>query len=390
MRIGIVTSHPVPYHVPVYRGLARQPDVDLEVLFSHDHGVKPTFDRGFGREVMFDVPLLDGYRYRFPRNYARTPGFTFTGQINPEIPLAVARGDYDAVIVHGYQTLTSVATLLAPRVPRRTRILMRSETTLLNVRPLATRAAKQLLMRMLFQGVDHFLAIGTCSRKYYEAYGVDSSKITVAPYTVDNSFFEERSANARRDPSAARARLGLPTDRTVYLYCSKVAPHKRPLDVLHAFDIAQKTAPCALAYVGVGSATAELEEHVHRLGLTKDVFLLGFRNQSELPEIYGACDVFVQASEFEPWGMVVNEAMASGMAVCLSDAVGSGYDLVRGNGATFPVGDVNRLAELFVEWALNPTKITEMKRASLARIREWGVEQSVAGVIAGVRKALAS
>src|SRR6185295_6907495 len=136
---------PVPFHVPFYRGLARRPDVDLEVLFSHNHGVEPTFDRGFGREVKFDVPLLEGYRHRFPRNYAPTPGFTFGGQVNPSIPLAVARGEYDAIVVHGYRTFTFLTTLLAPRIRGKTRVLIRSESTLLNTRPLMTRAIKEFL-----------------------------------------------------------------------------------------------------------------------------------------------------------------------------------------------------------------------------------------------------
>jgi glycosyltransferase involved in cell wall biosynthesis len=88
--------------------------------------------------------------------------------------------------------------------------------------------------------------------------------------------------------------------------------------------------------------------------------------------------------------MVVNEAMACGAAVCLSDAVGSGYDLVRGNGATFPVGDIERLAALFVTWARDPKLLSEMKAASRRRISEWSVAQTAEGVLAGVESALAA
>lgn len=390
MRIAILTSHPVPYHVPLYRGLAAHPDVELEVFYSHNHGVEPTFDQGFGLQVKFDVPLLEGYNYKFPRNFARKPGFTFWGQVNPEVPLSVSRGDFDAVIIHGYRTATSLAAFLAPRLGGRTRVLLRSESNLLHARPLGTRLAKELAIRALFLRIDHFLAIGSKSSEYFQAYGVAPSRVTVAPYSVDNAYFEERSAVARREPDLVRTRLGLPLDRAVYLYCSKLAPHKRPLDILRAFALARKRVACALAYVGTGVQSEELRAEVAKLGLGQDVFRLGFRNQSELPEIYGACDVFVLPSEFEPWGMVVNEAMASGMAVCLSAAVGSAYDLVRGNGAIFPVGDIQKLADLLVEWASDREKIREMKQASLRRIAEWSVDHTVAGVVSGVRKALGS
>ncbi len=165
---------------------------------------------------------------------------------------------------------------------------------------------------------------------------------------------------------------------------------KRPLDVLHAFAIARRETSCALAYVGDGAQMDELRAEIAKLGLEADAFPLGFRNTSELPAIYGASDVFVLASEIEPWGMVVNEAMACGTAICASEAVGSAYDLLRDNGAMFPVGDIERLAWLMTEWSRAPGKLAEMKRASLKRISEWGIAQTADGVIAGVEAALAA
>jgi glycosyltransferase involved in cell wall biosynthesis len=119
------------------------------------------------------------------------------------------------------------------------------------------------------------------------------------------------------------------------------------------------------------------------------VRILGFRNQSELPEIYGASDVFVQASEREPWGMVVNEAMACGMAVCASDRVGSAYDLVKDNGALFPVGDIDRLAAIFSRWVAKREEIERMKAVSLQRIRQWSARETAQGIILALEKALA-
>jgi len=387
-RVAFVSSHPVPYHVPMYRALATRPEVDLEVLYTHDHGVKETFDAEFGRTVKFDVPLLEGYRHRFLRNIAPRPGFAFTGQINPALSAAVARGEYDAVIVHGYATLSTLAALVGPR-GRRTKLLLRSETTLLAPRSAPKRVAKQVLIRALFKRVDHFLAIGTLSRKYFEAYGVRSERITISPYTVDNTYFEEKSARAREDRSAARRRLGLPPEKPIFLFCSKMVQHKRPLDVLHAFARSRLSGLAVLAYVGEGKQMDELRAEVARLGVGNDVQLLGFRNQSELPEIYGACDVFVQASERESWGMVVNEAMACGMAICASDQVGSAYDLIQDNGAMFPVGDIDRLAALMADWARAPDRIQRMRESSLRRIHEWTVDHTVDGIVSGVRAALA-
>lgn len=384
LRIAFVSSHPVPYHVPTYRALAAHPRVDLEVLYTHTHGVAETFDAGFGRAVKFDVPLLEGYRYRFLRNIAVRPALTFAGQINPELSLAVARGEYDAVVVHGYQSASTVAALIGPR-RHGTRVLLRSESILNNPRrSLPKRIAKQILLRALFERIDHFLAIGTLSRRYFETYGVPRDRITVAPYTVDNDYFARLSEDARRDPAAARRRLGLPADRTLFLYCSKIVSHKRPLDVLRAFSRIRSVTHSALVYVGDGSQMPELRAEIDRLALGRDVHVLGFRNQSDLPGIYGACDVFVQASEREPWGMVVNEAMACGLAICASDQVGSSYDLIVDNGAQFPVGDVDHLAHTLLDMSMDRGQLTRMKEASLRRIGEWSASHTAQGVVDGI------
>jgi glycosyltransferase involved in cell wall biosynthesis len=337
--------------------------------------------------IKFDIPLLEGYPHRFLRNLAGAPGFSFLGQVNPELSWAVATGKYDAVVVHGYNVASTLAAFVGPR-SRKTRVLLRSESTLLNSRPLRTRAAKQVLVRALFSRIDHFLAIGTMSREYYRAYGVRPERITLAPYTVDNAWFERRSADARRDPGGARRKLGLPPDRVLFLYCSKIVKHKRPLDVLRAFVRARTGSRAALVYVGDGEQMQELRTEIARTQVAADVHVLGFRNQSELPEIYGACDVFVQASEREPWGMVVNEAMASGMAVCASDQVGSAYDLVTDNGAMFRTGAIEQLADLFSTWAASRTEVERMKAASAAHIRRWTARETADGVVAGARAAL--
>ncbi|MDP9034299.1 MAG: glycosyltransferase family 4 protein [Myxococcota bacterium] len=386
LRIAFVSSHPVPYHAPTYRALAARPDVDLEVLFLHHHGVEETFDRQFGRAIKFDVPLLEGFRYRFLKNVSPRPSLFFGGLVNPDLPLAVARGDYDAVVIHGYASVSTLSALIGPRA-RGTRVLLRSESVLVDHRSPSKRALKQVVLRALFMRIDHFLAIGTQSRDYFRAYGVSPSRISMSPYSVDNQYFADHSAEARSDPAAARSRLGLPIDRPLFLYCSKIIAHKRPLDVLRAFARARRKANAGLVYVGDGPQMAELRAEIARTGLEQDVRVLGFRNQSELPTIYGACDVFVQASEREPWGMVINEAMACGMAICASERVGSAYDLVKDNGAVFPVGDVDRLAELCSAWSSAPDEVDRMKAASRRIIEQWGPGQTAEGVVRGVRAA---
>ena len=141
-----------------------------------------------------------------------------------------------------------------------------------------------------------------------------------------------------------------------------------------------------LVYVGDGELRSELEHKASELGLSEQVFFLGFRNQTELPAIYGACDVLVLPSDFEPWGLVVNEAMACGMAVIASDQVGAVPDLVEGVGRVFPAGNIESLTQALEE--LSPSEVLAQARAAAReRIRSWGIRETVGGLLEGAERA---
>jgi glycosyltransferase involved in cell wall biosynthesis len=387
MHIAFLTSHPIQYQAPLFRLLARRPGVQLTALFCHDHGVRPTYDPQFGKVIGFDVPLLEGYEHRFLRNMSPRPGISPLGLINPEVLRLLNGNEYDALIVHGYSYVTTLMGLLGPR--RRTRVLLRGESNLLSHRGPAKRVLKQLALRAIFGRVDHFLPIGSLNAAYYGAYGVAHEHMTLAPYSVDNAFFASRSAGARQEPNLVRQRLGLPESRPLFLFAAKLIAKKRPLDAVRAFARAREAGPAALVYVGDGELAGGLRDEIERLGLARDVYLLGFRNQTELPEIYGACDVLVLPSGDEPWGLVVNEAMACGTAAVVSDQVGSGPDLVTDRSCVFPAGDIGRLADVLRRVILEPAWLAELKAAATRRIRDWGLEQTADGVLRGAESALA-
>ena len=390
MKLLAFATHPIQYQAPLFRAIARLPGVDLEVLFGHDHGLRPTFDRGFGRDIQYDVPLLDGYAHRFLPNRAPRPAVTLTGLLNPSIASAVASGAYDALVLHGYAPLTCQIALFTPR--RRARVLLRGDSNAILRQAQWKAAAKHVALRAAFARVDQFLVSGTSNRRYYERYGVTDDRMTVAPFSVDNAYFEERSRAARADPAAARRRLGLPDDRPLFVFAGKLIEQKRPRDAIRAIALAAKRTKVALAVVGDGALGPELRAEVARAGLERDVIFLGFRNQSELPEIYGAADAFVMPSGFEPWGLAVNEAMACGLAPIVSDQVGAAPDLVTtgasGTGVVFAVGDVARLSEIVTDLAAHPERLAGMRRASAVKISSWGIDETARGFVAGAERAL--
>jgi glycosyltransferase involved in cell wall biosynthesis len=388
MRIAFLSTHPIQYQAPLFRTLHARPGVHVTALFCNTHGVRPTYDREFGRTIRYDVPLLDGYESRFLSNVALSPGLTPAGLINPGVVRSLAVGEFDALIVHGYAYVTSLLSFFTPR--RHTRLLFRGDSNLRGHRGPATLALKRRALRALFRRVDQFLAIGSLNQEYYEAYGVAPERITFAPYSVDNDFFFERSSAARLDPSAARRRLGLPEGGTLFVSAAKLIAKKRPLDLLEAFAQAGIGGRACLVYVGDGELLAPLERRTRALGLNDSVKFLGFRNQTELPEIYGASDIMVLPSDFEPWGLSVNEAMACGAAAFVSDCVGAGPDLIGDSECTFQVGDVSRLADMMRRATNDSAWRCGLKQAASSRIEQWSVDATADGVLAGVNQALAA
>ena len=366
-RVAFLTSHPIQYQAPMFRALARRPEVDLTVFFCSDRGARPYDDPGFRTRVAWDVPLLDGYRsVLLPRRAGA----------NPSIVSALRRGGFDALIVHGWAHATNWLAFLATTalgLP----LLLRGESNGLRESGGWRRAAKRPALDWLFARTVAFLAIGTLNRRFYEARGVGPDRIFLAPYAVDNDFFR-RAAAALPDRRTLRAELGLPREATVFLFCGKLTDVKRPLDALEAFGALDGRERAALVYVGDGPLRSAIEARAAGLA---SVTVTGFRNQTELPRWYAAADVLVLPSAFEPWGLVVNEALNFNLAVIASDQVGAAADLVRAEegGQIVPVGDVAALARAMGRALAEPGR----RAAAGAKrvIDEWTIEHAVDGIV---------
>lgn len=384
-RVAVVNSHSIQYFAPLYRRLAAESDIDLSVYYCSRAGVDEYEDEGFGGETFaWDVPLLDGYDHVFLRNLRgeRSPG-GFWSLVNLDIVAALRGGDYDAVWLHGHAYATYHLAVLGALIGDSS-LLMRCETHLGLERSWSRRLLRRLLMPRFYQLFDAFLAIGTRNARFYLDFGVSEDRIFMMPYAVENERFVVQSRLTGRQRTERRRNLGLPTGEVpVVLFVSKLTPRKRPMDLLRAFSRfrSEEKQRVALAFVGAGSERERLERFVEREKVS-DVYFLGFRNQAELPKIYGACDLFVLPSKNEPWGLVVNEAMCAGLPVLVSDGVGAAEDLVRNgqNGFQYPVGDVVRLAQLIRLLVADRELSRRMGRVSLEIIEQWDFDACVDGV----------
>jgi glycosyltransferase involved in cell wall biosynthesis len=225
--------------------------------------------------------------------------------------------------------------------------------------------AKRIWLARHFHAV---FAAGATSAMYASTLGFGASRIWRGYDVVDNAFFAERAAAGRPIGESLLRDLGLP-DR-VFLYVGRFSPEKnldRLLDAMTEYRRRAGAAAWGLLMVGSGP---QAEALARRIGsLSGSVAMLGFKQAEELAQIYGACAALILPSTSEPWGLVVNEAMAAGLPVLASDRVGAVFDLVFPgiNGYVFDAESTRDMTEAMLRLSSQEVDASSMGLAS-ARI----------------------
>lgn len=207
---------------------------------------------------------------------------------------------------------------------------------------------KELFKKQLLKLAAGYFVAGRPHRDYVVKLGGDANHIVLGYDVIDNRYFSVAADLVREHADEARESLGVPGK---YLLTStRFIPRKNIIGMLEAFAVARVSsqAPWSFVILGDGEQRAEIEATIERLGLDEAVLLPGFKQYPELPRWYGLANAFVLASTSEQWGLVVNEAMASGLPVLVSKRCGCAAELVieGETGFTFDPDDIKALALL--------------------------------------------
>jgi glycosyltransferase involved in cell wall biosynthesis len=403
-RLAIFTSHPIQYQAPLFRALAASGVIEPTVYFGSRHGVDVSLDAGFGQAFRWDTPLLDGYEHAFLPNTASKPDVSrFRGVRLSAAETVLARGNHDALLLLGWQTFAHVQMLRAAwRVGLP--VILRGESTLQRAPAGGARASahrtvwlplRQRLYRAAFERVEAFLVIGSRNREYYRSFGVPDEKLFWAPYAVDNEWFALPETERAAARARIRSRLGVGEHALIIATAAKLIERKRPFDLVDAVAALRDQGIDAHAlFIGDGEARTAIERRAAAAGIRSAVTIAGFVNQRELPSWYAAADTLVLPSDSrETWGLVVNEAMAAGLPVVVSDAAGCSPDLVRDgeNGFTYVCGDVAALSDRLTSIAaLGPEGRSEFGNRSRDIVRRFGIDAAVRATEVAVRSVCAS
>jgi glycosyltransferase involved in cell wall biosynthesis len=390
LRLAIVLSHPVQYFSPLFRRLAQQPEIDPTVLYSSLAGSTPAMDPGFGVTVAWDTPLLQGYRYKVLKNLWRggpKGAWTYT---SPGVVRELWRAQYDALMVYGWGDFTARLAILAARlagIP----CLVTADSNFIYEQDLPWLKArlKKAVLGWLFRHIQAFLVTGPFNRKFYNYYGVGDDRFFFAPLPIDTEYFRRRAELAHPHQGEIRARYGIPPDLVLLLFMGKLIPRKRPLDIVAVLQSLQPAFPnLGAVWVGDGELRPQLEAEIAAQGV-RNTFVLGFKNQAELPELYAMSDIFVLPSSYDPMPLVTNEAMACGLPAIVSNRTGvwgPGAMVREGEtGFVHPAGDTEVLSQAVRKLLLDPELRRAMGRRATEIVEQFGIESCVRGIREALR-----
>jgi glycosyltransferase involved in cell wall biosynthesis len=386
-RLAIVTTHPIQYHAPWFRALARHPEIDLEVFYCHQATPQDQAKAGFGFEFEWDVSLLDGYTHHFLKNISSRPRVNgFFGLDTPEMKEIIERDSFDAVLINGWHYKSAWQAMRACWKTK-TSVMVRSDSHMHTNRSIAKAIAKWPLYRWFIPKLDACLPVGQWSREYFLHYGAKPDKVFTIPHVVDDRYFVQETERLRPQRNELRANWNLDTQATVFLFAGKFIEKKRPMDFLKAIDLAAKRgATVAGLMVGDGPLRASCEEFVKREKVP--VHFTGFLNQSEITKAYVSVDALLLPSDGgETWGLVVNEAMICGLPTFVSDHVGCGPDMITGNGTgyVFPLADDVALADLISLFAADESKRQFMSERAKQMANSYSPACAVDATLEAVR-----
>jgi glycosyltransferase involved in cell wall biosynthesis len=387
-KVLAVAAHPVQYMAPIFRRMAAEPQLDLHVAYCSLRGAEATLDPDFATTVKWDVPLLQGYSWTAIPNQGSGKE-SFWGLDNPGLAKLIRDAKFDAVLCFiGYLRASFWITRRAAKASGAAFLFGTDAHSLAPRDGKVWKVAfKKVFWPFLFRQADQVIVPSTGTFAMVKSLGIPAERITLTPYAVDNDWWKAEAALIDRD--AARGNLGATSQQPIILFCAKLQPWKRPMDLLHAFA---QAAPeqSILVFAGDGPQRPELEAEAVQRGIQHRVKFLGFVNQSQLPAVYSAADLLVLPSVYEPFAVVVNEAMCCGCPVIVSDQVGAARDLVApvSPQLVFPAGDVEALAKVLRMALADREQLREVGKRGFAHVETHSPQRIIAATVEAIRKAV--
>ena len=375
-RLAVITTHPIQYYAPIFTLLASRQVIVVKVFYTWERHAA-TFDHDFGRNVEWDIPLLEGYEYSFVSN-RNNNGRSFWEVNNPGLIKDIEAWKADAILVIGWNYRSHLRAMMhfKNRVP----VLFKGDSTLLDEKPGIKTLLRRIFLSFIYRFIDKAFFVGTANKNYFLQHGIREDQLVFTPHAIDIHRFGSIDSEQVRFILKTRESLGIRDNDLTILFCGKLQAKKNPLLIIKAVKQLNHKI-LHLVLIGNGETEAAVKHEINGLA---NIHLLPFQNQSMMPAVYRLGEIFCLPScgPGETWGLAVNEAMASGRAVLVSDKAGCHPDLVINgvNGYCFHSNDISDLQNKIKKTISSRDSLSQMGKASEQIISTWTFDAIVTAI----------
>lgn len=364
MRVLIINNIPAPYFDPVFKILGERTGWELTVCYTASWNQQAGWVEEPLKDSSYRIVVLDragrsifaGYRF-----------FRVLFKVRPEF-----------LIIYGY-TLIPQCLGIMWSIATGTPYALIGDANVYADKPSGLKGSlRTSWLRFVTRRARALIAIGTANRLFWERYGARHNQLFEAPYAIDNDHFQHAVAKSREELPEA-------VGKAIFLFAGRLVKRKNVDLLVRAFRSIQST-DVTLIIVGDGDERETLEE----LGRGDDrILFTGAIPQADLPRYYAISDCLVLPAANEPWGLVVNEAMACGLAVIIHRDCGAAVDLVSThNGIVLETFEQSELEGAIEEISKDSAALAAMKRASLERIAHSTIAGAARGIIGAVETSI--
>ena len=383
--LTIYETHPVQYHAPVYRAVAKH--IPVHMIYGSDFSITGYRDREFGTSFAWDTDLLSGYSHEFLASGANASK-TYEAVTADGLAGVLAKSNVSRChLLVGYSSAFDRAVIRLLK-SRREPMMLRAETTDHAFRRSWLKSlARDYVLRSLYRRMDRILFIGKRSRQHYQRLGVPANKLVASPYCVADATFQYDEQHRQQYRETTRAAWNASAADLVLLFSGKLVERKGVAMLPNAAVALAESTNRKVRLVLLGDG--DQRDNVLSLAKAKNVAVLplGYQPQSKLSSFYHAADVCILPSiAGETWGLVVNEALLHGVPVVASEMVGSVDDLLI-SGVTGEVFATSATAAMkqAVQRIAGYAQADSTRHACRAKALEYSTEKAAQGIVQAYR-----
>jgi glycosyltransferase involved in cell wall biosynthesis len=313
--IVLITNMPTPYRLPLWDELQKIFNLNVVCISQREN------NRKWDVENRAYIKFLASFHF-----YINSRDMPLHISVPFNLFYKLIKANPDALIITGYDAIQYWEALLYATLFSKKKIMW-SGSTLLSSRSKNNFVNK--IKKFFINAFDSYYTYGTKASEYLESFGVSRQSIVTGINTVETTFYKDMTPNTTKN-----------SNEISFLFVGQLVERKGLKNTIQAFSKLQEK-KWTLTIVGSGPDEKELKQLTKTLNLEEKIIFVGYKQKNEVIKYYAKADVFLMPSYLEVWGLVLNEALASGLFCLSSKYAGSTFDLIENGKNGFMIDPLN-------------------------------------------------